>query len=218
MKPHAIACLAALALVPALVPPAAGQAPSLSNPNALTEQAPDTYYVKLDTTKGAVVIEVHRAWAPNGADRFYNLVKNGYYDDARFFRVLPGFIVQFGLSGDPKVNAAWSAARIPDDPVKESNRRGTVTFAMAGPNTRTTQVFINLGSNGAALDGKGFAPFGKVVSGLKSVEMFYDKYGEGAPKGIGPDQSRIRTEGTAYLLTNFPNLDYIKKATITEKP
>ena len=217
MKPHAIACFAALALVPILAPPAAAQAPSLSNPASLTETAPDVYYVRLDTSKGAVVIEVRRAWAPNGADRFYNLVKNGFYDDARFFRVLPGFVAQFGLSGDPKLNAAWGAARIPDDPVKEANRRGTITFAMAGPNTRTTQVFINVGSN-TALDGKGFAPFGKVISGMKVVDMFYDKYGEGAPTGIGPDQSRIRTEGTAYLLTDFPALDYIKRATIVEKP
>jgi len=217
MKPHAIACFAALALVPILAPPAAAQAPSLSNPASLTETAPDVYYVRLDTSKGAVVIEVRRAWAPNGADRFYNLVKNGFYDDARFFRVLPGFVAQFGLSGDPKLNAAWGAARIPDDPVKEANRRGTITFAMAGPNTRTTQVFINIGSN-TALDGKGFAPFGKVISGMKTVDMFHDKYGEGAPKGLGPDQSRVRTEGTAYLLTEFPALDYIKKATIIEKP
>ena len=217
MKPHAIACLAALILAPILVPPAAAQGPSLSNPASLTETAPDVYYVKLETSTGAVVIEVHRPWAPNGADRFYNLVKNGFYDDARFFRVLPGFVAQFGLSGDPKLNAAWGAAKIPDDPVKEANRRGTITFAMAGPNTRTTQVFINVGSN-TALDGKGFAPFGKVISGMKVVDMFYDKYGEGAPKGIGPDQSRIRTEGTAYLLTDFPALDYIKRATIVEKP
>jgi peptidyl-prolyl cis-trans isomerase A (cyclophilin A) len=217
MKPHAIACFAALALVPFLAPPATAQAPSLSNPASLAETAPEVYFVRLDTTKGAVVIEVHRAWAPQGADRFYNLVKYGFYDDARFFRVLPGFVAQFGLSGDPKLNAAWGAARIPDDPVKEPNRRGTITFAMAGPNTRTTQVFINIGNN-TALDGKGFAPFGKVVSGMKTVDMFHDKYGEGAPKGLGPDQSRIRTEGTAYLLTEFPALDSIKKATLVEKP
>lgn len=217
MKPHAIACFAALALAPLLAPVAAAQEPSLSNPASLTETAPEIYYVKLDTTKGAVIIEVHRAWAPNGADRFYNLVKYGFYDDARFFRVLPGFVAQFGLSGDAKLNALWGSARIADDPVKEANRRGTVTFAMAGPNTRTTQVFINIGSN-TALDGKGFAPFGKVISGMKTVDMFYDKYGEGAPKGLGPDQGRIRTEGTAYLLTDFPALDYIKKATIVEKP
>ncbi len=217
MKPLAIACFAALALVPLLAPPAAAQAPSLSNPASLAETAPELYYVRLDTSKGAVILEIHRAWAPEGADRFYNLVKYGFYDDARFFRVLSGFVAQFGLSGDPKLNAAWGAARIPDDPVKEANRRGTITFAMAGPNTRTTQVFINIGSN-TPLDGKGFAPFGKVISGMKTVDMFHDKYGEGAPKGIGPDQARIRTEGTAYLLTEFPALDYIKKATLIEKP
>jgi peptidyl-prolyl cis-trans isomerase A (cyclophilin A) len=217
MKPHAIACFAALALAPVLAPPAAAQAPSLSNPASLTETAPEVYYVRLDTSKGAVIIEVHRAWAPNGADRFYNLVRYGFYDDARFFRVLPGFVAQFGLSGDPKLNAAWGAARIPDDPVKEANRRGTITFAAAGPNTRTTQVFINIGSN-TALDGQGFAPFGKVISGMKTVDMFYNKYGEAAPKGLGPDQNRVRTEGTAYLLTEFPALDYIRKATIIEKP
>jgi peptidyl-prolyl cis-trans isomerase A (cyclophilin A) len=217
MRPHAIACFAALALAPLLAPPAAAQEPSLFNPASLAETAPEIYYVKLDTTKGAVLIEVHRAWAPNGADRFYNLVKYGFYDDARFFRVLAGFVAQFGLSGDPKLNAIWGSARIADDPVKESNRRGTITFAMAGPNTRTTQVFINIGSN-TVLDGKGFAPIGKVISGMKTVDMFYDKYGEGAPKGLGPDQSRVRAEGTAYLLTDFPALDYIKKATIVEKP
>jgi peptidyl-prolyl cis-trans isomerase A (cyclophilin A) len=185
----------------------------LSNPVSLNEKAPDVYKVKFDTSQGSFEIEVHRDWAPNGADRFYNLVKNGFYNDARFFRVIKGFMVQFGINGNPKISQVWRDANIPDDPVEESNLRGFITFATAGPNTRTTQVFINYGDN-PSLDGQGFAPFGKVISGLDVVQHLYSNYGEGAPRGEGPDQSRIQTEGNAYLQKNFPQLDYIKKATI----
>jgi len=185
----------------------------LSNPASLNEKAPDVYKVKFDTSQGTFEIEVHRDWAPNGADRFYNLVKNGFYNDTRFFRVIKGFMVQFGISGNPKISQVWRNANIPDDPVDESNLRGFVTFATAGPNTRTSQVFINYGDN-PSLDGQGFAPFGKVISGLDVVQHLYSNYGEGAPRGEGPDQSRVQTEGNAYLQKNFPQLDYIKKATI----
>ena len=186
---------------------------NLGNPAALKEQAPPVYKVEFDTSKGPFVIEVHRDWAPNGADRFYNLVKNGFYDDVRFFRVIEGFMAQFGVNGDPKVSAAWREARIKDDPVKVSNKRTFVTFATAGPNTRTTQIFINYGDN-SNLDGQGFSPFGQVVSGMKVVDSLYGGYGEGAPGGRGPNQARVQTEGNAYLASAFPNLDYVKKATI----
>ncbi len=185
----------------------------LSNPASLNEKALDVYKVKFDTSQGTFEIEVHRDWAPNGADRFYNLVKNGFYTDTRFFRVIKGFMVQFGINGNPKISQVWRNANIADDPVEESNLRGFVTFATAGPNTRTTQVFINYGDN-PSLDGQGFAPFGKVISGLDVVQHLYSNYGEGAPRGEGPDQSRVQTEGNAYLQKNFPQLDYIKKATI----
>jgi peptidyl-prolyl cis-trans isomerase A (cyclophilin A) len=200
------------ALLLALAAPVQAQS-ALSNPAALTEQAPATYKARFDTTKGTFVIEVHRAWAPRGADRFYNLVKNGFYNDVRFFRVLEGFMAQFGINGDPAVMAKWRSASISDDPVKQSNRRGMITFATAGPNTRTTQVFINYGDNNN-LDGMGFAPFGRVVSGMKVVDSLYAGYGEGAPRGRGPDQGRLQTEGNAYLKKNFGRLDYVKKATI----
>ncbi|HVG51672.1 MAG TPA: peptidylprolyl isomerase [Xanthobacteraceae bacterium] len=193
--------------------PAHAQAPNLANPASLTERAPATYKVRLDTSKGPVVIEVNRAWAPNGADRFYNLVKNGYYDNARFFRVISGFMVQFGINGDPKLNAVWREARIKDDPVTQSNKRGYITFATAGPDTRTAQVFINFGDN-ANLDRQGFAPFGQVISGMNVVDQLHAGYGEGAPRGRGPDQGRIQQEGNAYLSRDFGNLDLIKKATI----
>ncbi len=185
----------------------------LSNPASLNEKAPDVYKVKFDTSKGVFVIEVHRDWAPNGADRFYNLVKNGFYNDDRFFRVIKDFMVQFGINGNPKISQVWRDANIPDDPVEESNLRGYITFATAGPNTRTTQVFINFGDN-PSLDAQGFAPFGKVVSGLEVVDHLYSGYGEGAPRGEGPDQGRVQGDGNPYLLKNFPQLDYIKKATI----
>jgi len=185
----------------------------LMNPAQLNETAPDKYQVNFDTTKGLITIEVTRAWAPRGADRFYNLVKNGYYDECRFFRVVPNFMIQFGINGNPKLQAAWRAANIPDDPVKQSNVRGYITFATAGPNTRTTQVFINTNANGNAfLDGQGFAPFGKVTKGMNIVDKITAEYGE------KPDQGRIQMDGNAYLEKAFPNLDYIKSATIVTAP
>jgi len=186
---------------------------NLGNPAALKEQAPPVYKVEFDTSKGPFVVEVHRDWAPIGADRFYNLVKNGFYDNVRFFRVVEGFMAQFGVNGDPKVSSVWREARIKDDPVRISNKRTFVTFATAGTNTRTTQVFISFSDN-SNLDAQGFAPFGQVVSGMKVVDSLYNGYGEGAPGGRGPDQGRVQKEGNAYLASAFPNLDYVKKATI----
>ena len=203
--------LAALLFALIIAVPACAQ--SLSNPAALTAQAPAEYKVKFDTSKGVFVVDVHRDWAPQGADRFYNLIKNGFYNDARFFRVVSGFMVQFGINGDPKIQAAWRDASIPDDPVKQSNKRGMITFATRGPNTRTTQVFINYADNGR-LDAMGCAAFGQVVSGMNVVDALYSGYGEGAPRGAGPEQSRIQSEGNAYLTQAFPKLDYIKTATI----
>jgi peptidyl-prolyl cis-trans isomerase A (cyclophilin A) len=203
--------IACLLLALTVAAPAYSQ--GLGNPAALKDQAPPVYRVDFDTTKGSFVVEVHRDWAPIGADRFYNLVKNGFYDNTRFFRVIEGFMVQFGVNGDPKVASVWKGARLKDDPVKVSNKRTFITFATAGPNTRTTQVFISYGDN-SNLDGQGFAPFGQVVSGMKVVDSLYSGYGEGAPGGRGPDQTKVQAEGNAYLGSAFPNLDYIKKATI----
>ena len=203
--------LITLLLVLVVTGPAWSQ--GLGNPAALNEPAPAVYKAKFDTSKGTFVIEVHRDWAPNGADRFYNLVKNGFFDNARFFRVISGFMVQFGINADPKLSAVWREARIKDDPVKQSNKRGLITFATAGPNTRTTQVFINFADNNM-LDRQGFAPFGQVVSGMPVVDALYSGYGEGAPGGQGPEQGRIQREGNTYLVKQFGKLDYIKKATI----
>jgi len=188
---------------------------SLLVPSAFKEQAPATFKAKFTTTKGDFVVEVTRAWAPLGADRFYNLVKNHYFDGAAFFRVLPGFVAQFGLNAKPEVSRAWASANIKDDPVTQSNLEGYLTFATAGRNTRTTQLFINLADN-QNLDGMGFAPFGKVVEGMDVVEKFYSGYGEGAPSGNGPEQSRITNEGKAYLDKSFPLLDSIKTAVIVQ--
>ena len=187
--------------------------PSFADPAKLTAKAPETFKAQFNTTKGKIIIEVTRALAPNGADRFYNLVRSGYFTDIAFFRVVPGFMCQFGIHGDPNVSAKWREANIPDDPVKGSNTRGTVTFATAGPNTRTTQLFINFGNN-TGLDGQGFAPFGKVVEGMEVVDKINGEYGDGAPYGRGPDQGRLQNEGNAYLKKDFPNLDYIKSAII----
>ncbi len=172
------------------------------------------YTVELDTTKGAIVIEVRRDWAPRGADRFRELVENGYFTDVAFFRVISGFMAQAGISGDPALNAQWREKRIPDDPVKASNMRGTVTFATSGPDSRTTQFFINFGDN-SRLDAMGFAPFGKVKD-MAPVDALYDGYGEGAPSGRGPSQGQMQTAGNAYLKESFPKLDYIKNARIIE--
>ena len=186
----------------------------LKNPAALNEKAPETFKATFDTTKGPIVIEVHRAWAPAGADRFYNLVKNGFYDDTRFFRVLDGFMAQIGINGNPAIQSGWRNATIQDDPVKESNKRGYVTFAKSSaPNSRSTQIFINYRDN-SNLDRQGFAPFGQVTSGMEIVDKLYSGYGEGAPSGRGPEQGKIQAEGNAYLGKEFPKLDYVKKATI----
>lgn len=203
-----------VAFLLALVITAPAFAQGLGNPAALNAQAPAIYKAKFDTSKGPFVLEVHRDWAPNGADRFYNLVQNGFYDNARFFRVISGFMVQFGINGDPKISSVWHDANIPDDPVRQGNQRGFITFATAGPNTRTTQVFINYADN-RALDRQGFSPFGRVISGMNVVDALYAGYGEGAPQGLGPDQGRVQKQGNAYLVRNFPKLDYIKKAAIT---
>jgi peptidyl-prolyl cis-trans isomerase A (cyclophilin A) len=214
MRLQVSSALAALALGLVVWASAAG-AGNLSDPAALNAKAPAVYQAKFDTSKGPFVVEVHRDWAPRGADRFYNLVKNGFFDNARFFRVIEGFMVQFGINGDPNIAGVWRDADIKDDPVKQSNERGTITFATAGPNTRTTQVFINFGDN-AGLDGQGFSPFGKVVSGMEVVDSLYGGYGEGAPNGNGPDQGRLQSQGNAYLEQDFPKLDFIKTATIAE--
>jgi len=211
----AITVLMPALLMAALTSPLSAQG-NLDNPAALRETAPATYQARFETSKGTFTVQVNRAWAPNGADRFYNLVKNGFYDGVRFFRVIEGFMVQFGINGDPKISARWREARIPDDPVRQSNRRGFITYAMAGPNTRTSQVFINFGDNGA-LDRQGFSPFGQVIGGgMKVVDSLYNGYGEGAPRGRGPDQGRIQMEGNAYLTRDFPRMDFVKKATITK--
>lgn len=191
------------------VAPRTGYDRTLLRPAMLKDKAPETYQVKFVTTRGDFTVTVTRAWAPIGADRFYNLVKHHFYDNASFFRVVPGFVVQFGLSAYPPVSAAWQHADLKDDPVTQSNKRGYLTFATAGPNTRTTQVFISLKDN-AGLDGQGFAPFGVVdAPGMKVVDMFYDQYGDTA----GPDQDQIAKQGKPYLDKGWPKLDSIKTAT-----
>jgi len=190
--------------------------PALLDPSLARDRAPDAYRVKLATTAGDLVIEVHRDWAPHGADRFYNLVKIGYYTDVAFFRVISGFMAQAGMHGDPAVNRIWLASHIPDDPVKQSNTKGRVTFAMsAEPNSRSVQFFINYGDN-SYLDDSGFAPFGEVVEGLETAEALYSGYGEGEPAGKGPSQGKLFRGGNAYLKGQFPKLDFIKTATLVE--
>lgn len=189
--------------------------PPLLDPQQASETAPELFRVRFETTEGAFVVEVHREWAPNGADRFYNLVELGYYDGVTFFRVLDDFMAQFGIHGDPDVSAVWRNAQFPDDPVVQSNTRGMVTFATAGPDTRTTQLFINYKNNGN-LDGMGFAPFGRVVEGMAVVDKLYSAYGEGAPSGRGPAQGRAQAEGNPYFRSEFPELDHIKTASLVE--
>ena len=190
--------------------------PGLSNPQLAVAQAPDSYTVRLVTTEGAVLIDVERAWAPHGADRFYNLVKAGYFDGNYFFRTVAGFMTQVGLNGDPEITAAWQDASIPDDPRVQSNTEGMVTFAMAGPDTRTTQFFINLKDN-VFLDGQGFSPFGKVRN-MKPVKKLWVGYGESrSGGGLGPEQPLIMERGNAYLEEEFPDLDKIERATVVRE-
>ena len=195
-------------------PPARGGAnpnrAKLSTPAQLTEKAPEMFKARFDTSAGPFVVEVHRDWSPLGADRFYNLVKNGFYDDTRFFRVLDGFMAQIGMNGSPAIQRVWGNANINDDPVKESNKRGYVSFAKSSaPNSRSTQFFINFVDN-TGLDGQGFSPFGRVVSGMDVVDKLYSAYG----RTNVPDQGRITAEGNAYLLKEYPKLDYVRRATI----
>jgi peptidyl-prolyl cis-trans isomerase A (cyclophilin A) len=221
MKPIQFLCVlglfaavaAAQAEDPKTVAKPSTASPGFTDPAKLTEKAPATFKAQFDTTKGKFIIEVSRSLSPNGADRFYNLVRSGYFKDIAFFRVIPGFMCQFGIHGDPNVAAKWREAVIADDSVKVSNTRGTITFATAGPNTRTTQLFINFADN-RNLDGMGFSPFGKIIEGMDVVDKINGEYGEGAPNGRGPDQGRVQTEGNAYLKKDFPNLDYIKSASI----
>ena len=186
-------------------------------PAKANSKAPERFKVKLKTTKGDIQIEVIREWSPNGVDRFYNLVKHGFYSDVAFFRVIAGFMAQTGLHGDARMNRTWRNARIQDDPVKSSNVRGSVSFAMAGPNTRTTQFFINFGDN-TRLDGMGFSPFGMLdADSMKVLDALYSGYGEGQPRGRGPSQGLIQNEGNAYLKQEFPKLDYIIEATVVDE-
>lgn len=181
--------------------------PALLHPASLTAKAPATFAVAFDTTKGRFVVTVHRGWASRGADRFYNLVRAHFFDGVEFFRVVKGFVVQFGISGYPKVSRAWQYAGIKDDPVKASNAIGTITYADAGPNTRTTQLFINVGNN-SSLDRQGFAPFGKVTSGMSVVRRLYSGYGE----AVTNFQGQIATQGNAFLEKRFPKLDSVIRA------
>ena len=183
-------------------------------PAAANEKAPDVFQVDFDTSKGKVVVEIHRDWAPNGVDHFHTLVKTGYFDGVRFYRTIRGFVAQFGIAADPKTTALWHDASIPDDPVKESNVTGMLTYAATQmPNSRTTELFFNLRNN-TNLDAMRFAPIGKVITGMDVVESLYSGYGEGPPNGEGPDPGKIASQGNAYLESQFPRLDFIKKAAI----
>lgn len=208
-KPAAPATKAPAAAKPK--PAATAVRGTLTNPASLKETAPETFKVKVTTAKGDFVLQVNRSWSPLGADRFYNLVRAGFFTDAYFFRIVKGFVTQFGIHSNPAISKAWRAANIPDDPVRESNKRGTLSFATAGPNTRTTQIFINLVDN-ARLDSMGFSPFAQVVEGMDVVDKLYDGYGE------APDQGMIQEQGGAYLKKNFPLMDNIKSAVILPPP
>jgi peptidyl-prolyl cis-trans isomerase A (cyclophilin A) len=223
MKPiHLSILLCSSLLALAQTPPGTGKEPprgpsprlSLLNPASLKAKAPDVFKAQFTTTKGDFVVEVHRDWSPNGADRFYNLVKNGFYDGVVFYRVVPNFMVQFGISGNPKIEAAWAHANLRDDPLKQGNKRGRITYAMAGPNTRTTQVFINFRDN-SNLDSQGFTSFGEVTDGMDVVDKLYSGYGDMQEQGgHGPSVSKFEVEGNAYLTKNFSQLDSIKTAKI----
>jgi peptidyl-prolyl cis-trans isomerase A (cyclophilin A) len=199
-------------------PTAPAHHPALLNPALATARAPDTFWVTFETTRGAFTVEVQRASSPQGADRLFNLVQIGYFEDVAFFRVISGFMAQFGIHGDPMIAERWSDANIQDDPVIQSNKRGMLTYAMSSQlNSRSTQFFVNYKDN-LSLDGMGFAPVGEVVRGMEVVDALYSGYGEGAPSGIGPDQMQVQLQGNIYLKSQFPKLDYIKRAVLSDKP
>lgn len=206
MRLLAAACLALLASCSTSQPPQ--RARKQQQPPA---EMPDVWKARFDTSQGPFVIEVRKEWAPKGAERFWKLVTSRFFDDSRFYRVRPGFIVQFGIAGDPAVQSLWNAAPLADDPRGESNLRGTVSFAQAGPGSRRTQVFVNLKDN-RALDRDGFVPFGRVIEGIELFDKLYAGYGEWSPPGRGPEAARIQTQGNAYLDAQFPRLDRIVKA------
>ncbi len=216
----AVLFLGLLAVAPTLsaaddkAPAESADALAALSPAKAVAQAPETFRVRFETTAGNFEVDITRAWAPLGADRFYNLVKIGYFTDVAFYRVIEGFMVQFGFHGDPKVNEMWFVAGMRDDPVTQSNQPGMLTFANRGRNTRTTQLFINTADN-SYLDGMGFAPFGKIVGdGMTVVSKLYGGYGEGAPMGSGPNQMLLQKQGNTYLREKFPELSYIKKAVL----
>lgn len=208
---------APIAVIVAVTCQRSAQSPQQSGapqtPAVQAETAPDSFLVAFQTNKGRIVVQSVRSWAPRGVDRFYTLVNGHFYDGVKFFRVLPNFMAQFGISGDPTTTAAWKDRTIGDDPVAQSNLRGYMSFATAGPNTRTTQLFINKRDN-RRLDGMGFAPIAKVVEGIEVVDALYTGYGEGAPEGMGPMQNRIEEQGNAYLNRQFPKLDSIITARV----
>ncbi len=209
MKPKTLGTAAAVAATLVAAAAVHGAPEKLTDPAKLNAKAPETFKARFETSKGMIVIEVHREWSPHGADRFYNLVKNGYYDGVKFYRVVPNFVVQWGIHGDPAIASKWLKAKIPDDPVKQSNKRGCITYAMGGPNTRSVQLFINLGDNGR-LDSTGFAPFGEVIEGMDVVDKLNGEYGN----GLSELQGRIAAEGNAFLEKTYPHLDAILKGRI----
>lgn len=211
-KPSETTTAAPSASTAAAAPTASASVPSgppLLTPALATEKAPDTYEVELDTTKGKAVIKVTRDWSPRGADRFYHLVKIGYYDDVAFYRVTLD-VAQFGIHGDPKVTAAWRQAYLMDEMVKQPNRKGMVTFARSTSDTRTTQIFINLKDNAADFDDQGFAPFGEVIEGMDVIAKLENEHGERPQQGESP--KRMMAEGNAFIKKEFPKLDYIREA------
>jgi peptidyl-prolyl cis-trans isomerase A (cyclophilin A) len=212
-------CLVTAALMTLIVGCARKEGPLLAPSDAeLAQPAPDSFRVDMETSKGKMIVMARRAWSPHGVDRFYYLTKHHYYDSTYFFRVIENFVAQVGISGQPKVNAAWESRRIPDDPVKHSNTRGTISFASEGPNTRTVQLFINLRDN-PKLDtyGSGFPPLGEIIDGMNVAESLYDGYGEGPPAGLGPRQELIMDQGNDYVRHFFPKLDLIQRATIAQE-
>ncbi len=211
MRDFAVCAAVCLSLAGCSAPPEK-KAPAAAQPE-LPKIAPAVFRVTLATSKGDIVIEAHKDWAPAGVDQFYSLVRSGFFDGARFYRVVRDYVAQWGIAADPETNRLWASAVIPDDAVKHTNARGAVSFAAAGPHTRTTQLFINLEDH-PSLDKQGFAPIGEVVSGMDVADRLYFLYGDMPPRGAGPDPAKMATQGNDYLVENFPRLDSIKKATI----